>query len=129
MDSLWNRFFGETPLGRRVAEEWWPTVDMSETKDSFILKAELPGLDAKDVEVSISGEVLTIKGEKRKEEEEKDEHHYRAERYYGSFQRSFQLPTSVQADKIKAAFDKGILNVTLPKVEEAKKKKIEVKVK
>jgi HSP20 family protein len=128
MDNLWNRFFGETALARRVGEEWWPTVDMSETKDSFIVKAELPGLDAKDVEVSISGDVLTIKGEKKKEEEEKDEHHYRAERYYGSFQRSFQLPTSIKADKIEAAFDKGVLKVTLPKVEEAKKKKIEVKV-
>jgi HSP20 family protein len=129
MDRLWDRFVGETPLARRVAEEWWPTVDMSETRDSFIVKAELPGLDAKDVEVSISGDVLTIKGEKQKEEEEKDEHHYRAERYYGSFQRSFQLPTSIKADKIEAAFDKGVLKVTLPKVEEAKKKKIEVKVK
>jgi HSP20 family protein len=129
MDRLWDRFVGETPLARRVAEEWWPTVDMSETKDSFIVKAELPGLDAKDVEVSISGDVLTIKGEKQKEEEEKDEHHYRAERYYGSFQRSFQLPTSIKADKIEAAFDKGVLKVTLPKVEEAKQKKIEVKVK
>ena len=129
IEDLWNRFFGETPLARRVTEEWWPTVDMAETKDSFILKAELPGLDAKDVEVSISGDVLTIRGEKKKEEEEKDEHHYRAERYYGSFQRAFQLPTSVKADKIEAAFDKGVLKVTLPKVEEAKKKKIEVKVK
>jgi HSP20 family protein len=129
MDNLWNRFFGETPLARRVTEEWWPSVDMSETKDSFIMKAELPGLDAKDVEVSISGDVLTIKGEKTKEEEEKDEHHYRAERYYGSFQRSFQLPVGVQADKVEAAFDKGVLKVTLPKVEEAKQKKIEVKVK
>ena len=129
IEDLWNRFFGETPLARKVAEEWWPTVDMAETKDSFIVKAELPGLDAKDVEVSISGDVLTIKGEKKKEEQEKDEHHYRAERYYGSFQRSFQLPTSIKADKIEAAFDKGVLKVTLPKVEEAKKKRIEVKVK
>jgi len=66
MDNLWNRFFGKTPLARRVTEEWWPSVDMSETKDSFIVKAELPGLDAKDVDVSISGDVLTIKGEKKK---------------------------------------------------------------
>ncbi len=101
---------------------------MSETKDSFIVKAELPGLDAKDVEVSISGDVLSIKGEKKKEEE-KNEHHYRAERYYGSFKRSFQLPSSVKADKIEATFDKGVLKVTVPKVEEAKKKEITVKVK
>jgi HSP20 family protein len=129
MDSLWNRFFGETPLARTLAEEWWPTADISESKDNFIIKAELPGVDAKDVNVSISGDILTIKGEKKKEEEEKDEHHYRAERYYGSFQRSFQLPTGVQADKIEAAFDKGVLRVTLPKVEEAKKKEITINVK
>jgi HSP20 family protein len=129
MDDLWNRFFGETPLARRLTEEWWPSVDVSESKDTFIIKAELPGLDAKDVEVSVSGNVLTLKGEKKKEEEEKDEHHYRAERYYGSFQRSFQLPANVKADKVEAAFEKGVLKVTLPKVEEAKKKQIEVKVK
>jgi HSP20 family protein len=82
-------------------------VDVSETKDNFIIKTELPGMDEKDVNVSISGNVLATKGEKKKEEEEKDKHHHRAERYYGSFQRSFRLPTSVQADKIEAAFDKG----------------------
>jgi len=129
MDRLWDRFVGETPLVRRITGEWWPTVDVSESKDNFIIKAELPGMDASDVNVSVSGNVLTIKGEKKKEEEEKDEHHYRAERYYGSFQRSFQLSASVQADKVEAAFEKGVLKVTLPKVEEAKKKEVEIKVK
>jgi HSP20 family protein len=129
MDDLWNRFFGETPLARRFAEEWSPSADLSETKDSFIVKAELPGLEAKDVNVSISGDVLTIKGEKKREGEEKDEHHHYVERYYGSFQRSLQLPSSVKTDKIEAAFDKGVLKVTLPKTEDAKKKEIEVKVK
>jgi HSP20 family protein len=66
MDDVWRRFFGETPLVRGFTEEWWPSVDLSETKDSFIIKAELPGLDAKDVEVSISKNVLTLKGEKKK---------------------------------------------------------------
>jgi len=129
MDELWNRFFGEAPFYRSLAEEWSPSIDLSETKDSLVVKAELPGLDVKDVEVSISGNLLTIRGEKKKEEEEKDEHHYRSERYYGSFQRVFQLPTNVKADKVGASFDKGVLKVTLPKVEEAKKKQIEVKVK
>ena len=129
MDRLWNRFFGEPPFARTFTQEWLPSIDMSETKDNFIVKAEIPGMEAKDVDVSISGNLLTIKGEKKKEEEEKDEHHYYAERYYGSFQRVFQLPTNVKPDKVGATFDKGVLKVTLPKVEEAKKKKIEVKVK
>jgi HSP20 family protein len=129
MDRLWDRFFAETPLARRIGEEWWPSVDVSETKDNLVVKAELPGLEANDVDVSISGDVLTIKGEKKKEEEEKDEHHHYVERCYGSFQRSFRLPANVKSDKVEATFDKGILRVTLPKVEEAKKKKVEVKVK
>jgi HSP20 family protein len=129
MDRLWDRFVGESPLARRITGEWWPTVDVSETKDNFVIKAELPGMDEKDVSVTISGDVLTIKGEKKKEEEEKDEQHYSVERYYGSFQRSFQLPSSVKADKIEADFEKGILKVTLPKVEEAKKKEVKIKVK
>ena len=129
MDRLWNRFLGETPFARTFNEMWSPSVDISETKDDFVLKAELPGLEAKDVNVSISGNVLTIKGEKKAEEEEKDEHYHRVERYSGSFQRVFQLPIGVKADKVEANFDKGVLKVTLPKVEEAKKKEIEVKVK
>jgi HSP20 family protein len=129
MDRLWNRFLGETPFARTFNEMWSPSVDISETKDDFVVKAELPGLEAKDVNVSISGNVLTIKGEKKAEEEEKDEHYHRIERYSGSFQRVFQLPSGVKADKVEANFDKGVLKVTLPKVEEAKKKEIEVKVK
>jgi len=129
MDRLWNRFLSETPSLGAFTEGWLPSVDMSETKDSFIIKAELPGMDAKDVTVSLSGDILTIQGEKKKEEEEKDESHHCIERYYGSFQRVFQLPTAVKGDKVEASFDKGILKVILPKVEEAKKKQIEVKVK
>jgi HSP20 family protein len=129
MDRLLDRFSGETPFARTFTEMWSPSVDISETKDNFVVKAELPGLEAKDVNVSISGDVLTIKGEKKAEEEEKDEHYHRVERYSGSFQRVFQLSSGVKADKIEANFDKGVLKVTLPKVEEAKKKKIEVKVK
>jgi HSP20 family protein len=127
MDDLFGRFFGDFPLARRIGVEWAPRVDVYETKDNFVVKAELPGLEAKDINVSVTGNILTIKGEKKKEEEEKDEHHYYAERYYGSFQRSFQLPANVKGDKIDAAFDKGILKITLPKVEEAKKKEIEIK--
>jgi HSP20 family protein len=129
MERLWNKFLGETPFARSFTEEWSPSVDISETKDKLVINAELPGLDATDVNVSISGDLLTIKGEKKKEEEEKDEHHHYMGRYYGSFKRSFQLPVNVKTDKIEAAFDKGVLKVTLPKTEEAKKKEIEIKVK
>ena len=129
LDSLWDRFFRATPSVGTFTEGWLPSVDISETKKNFIVKAELPGLDAKDVSVSLSGDLLTIKGEKKREEEEKDEHHHFIERYSGSFQRSFQLPTSVKGDKVEANFDKGVLNVTIPKAEEAEKKEIEIKVK
>ena len=129
MDKFWDRYLGDTPFGRTFAETWSPSVDISETKDDFVVKAELPGLEAKDVNVSISGDILTVKGEKKAEEEEKDEHYHRIERYSGSFQRVFHLPSGVKADKVKATFDKGVLKVTLPKVEEAKKKEIEVKIK
>jgi len=129
MDKLWNRFFKESPFGRREAEEWSPSVDVSETGDAYMVKAELPGLEAKDVDVSVSGDILTIKGEKRKEAEEKDEHHHYVERYYGSFQRSFRLPANVKPEKIDAVFEKGVLKLTVPKTEEAKKQEIQIKVK
>lgn len=129
MDKLRNRFMSGLPFSRTFTEEWSPFMDILETKDKLIVKAELPGLEAKDVNVSVSGDLLTIKGEKEKEEEEKGEHYHCVERSYGSFQRSFRLPTSVQGDKVEATFDKGVLKVTLPKVEEAKKKEIEIKVK
>jgi HSP20 family protein len=129
MDKLWDRFSGETPFAKTFGETWLPSVDISETKDNFVVKAELPGLEAKDVNVSISGDVLTIKGEKKTEEEEKDEHYHCVERYSGSFQRVFQLPSGVKTDMIEATFDKGVLIVTLPKVEEARKKEIDIKVK
>ena len=129
MDRLWDRLGGEKPLARTFGDVWSPSVDISETKDSLVVKADLPGLEAKDVNVSIAGDVLTIKGQKKAEEEEKDEHYHCVERYSGSFQRVFQLPSGVKADQIEATFDKGVLKVTLQKVEEAKKKEIEVKVK
>jgi HSP20 family protein len=127
MDKLWDRFFGQRPLAGILSEEWVPSVDISETEDKFLIKAELPGLETKDVNVSISGELLTISGEKKKETEEKDEHHHFVERYSGSFERSFRIPVNVKPDKVEAIFDKGILRVTLPKEEKAREKEIEIK--
>jgi len=129
MDRWWDRFFADKPLTGMFTEDWFPSVDVSETNDRLIVKAELPGLEGKDINVSISGYVLTIKGEKKKEEEQKDEHYYSCERYSGSFQRSFQLPVTVETDKVEAAFDKGVLKITFPKTEKAKKKEIEIKAK
>lgn len=103
-----------------------PLVDISETKESLLVKAELPGLEANDLDVCIAGDLLTIKGEKKKEEKETREHYRWVERYSGSFQRSIFLPVRVEGDKIEATFDKGVLTITVPKTAEAKGKEIEV---
>mgnify|MGYP003572300052 FL=1 len=129
MDSLWDRFLPGTPFHERLGtHEWLPTIDLKETKDKLVVKAELPGLEAKDVELTITEDILTIRGEKKEEKEEKDEHRYFVERYHGAFERKIKLPTLVKTDKIDATFDKGILTINLPKSEEAKKKEIKIKV-
>ncbi len=129
MDNLWNRLAGETSLAKSLQREWAPTTDTTETSDAIHIKAELPGLEPSDIEVSILDDVLTIKGEKKQEEEKEEEHHHYRECFYGSFQRSFRLPAEVQTDKIEAKFDKGVLRITLPKSEETKKKEIKIHVK
>lgn len=128
MHQLWSRFFGEIPSPTTFGEQWSPSMDISETEDKLLVRAELPGIDVKDLDLSISGGLLVIKGEKKREEEEKDEHHYCTERHYGSFQRTIELPTSVQGDKVEATFNKRILKVTLPKAEEARKKEIKIEI-
>jgi HSP20 family protein len=106
-----------------------PAVDVSEDDKAYKVAAELPGLDEKDLDVSVSGDILTLKGEKRQEKEEKDKNWYVSERAYGSFQRAFTLPDGIDRDKITADFAKGVLTITLPKSAEARQqqKKIEVK--
>jgi len=129
MDSLWDRFFPEIPFQERyLAHEWLPSIDLTETKDKLVVRAELPGLDAKDVDIILTDDILTIRGEKKEEKEEKDEHRYFVERYHGAFERKIKLPTLVKKDKIDATFDKGVLTINLPKSEEAKKKEIKIKV-
>lgn len=129
MENLWNRFYDEPIFSSAVTREWLPSTDISETEDKLLITAELPGVDAKDINISISGNLLTIKGEKKQEEEKKDEHCYCSERYYGSFQRSIRLPVNIRTDEVDATFTKGTLHITLQKTEEAKKKEIEIKVK
>ncbi len=112
----------------RFTDEWSPTVDISETKDEVIVKAEVPGMTKEDISVFLQDNVLTLRGEKKQEKEEKDKTFHRVERSYGSFVRSFTLPTLVQADKVKAAYKVGVLQITLPKAEEVKPKEILVSV-
>jgi HSP20 family protein len=107
---------------------WSPAVDIREREDAYLVELELPGLTKDDVKITMENNILTIQGEKKHEKEEKRGDYHRTERVYGSFQRSFTLPSSVKNDKIEAQYKNGILTVSLPKVEEAKPKAIEVKV-
>jgi HSP20 family protein len=128
MDRLWDEYFGP---GRRalqpMEETWLPAVDVSETGDKVTVKAEIPGMEAKDIEISMVGDTLTIKGEKKAEREEKEENYHLVERSYGAFSRVMKLPATVQADKVEATYKNGVLTVVLPKKEEVKPKPIEIK--
>ncbi|HXV85025.1 MAG TPA: Hsp20/alpha crystallin family protein [Candidatus Binatia bacterium] len=136
MDRMMDDFFGrrmrpwwpERWLGAEREEVMAPAVDVYEEKDEIVVKAELPGMDKNDIEVNLSDSQLTLKGEKKKEEKIEEENYFRSERSHGAFLRSVELSTDVQADKVKAAFKNGILEVRLPKTEEAKAKEIKVKV-
>ena len=142
MDRLFDRFgsgFGfpslrrmfdvEPPAWRSSFNFSMPAIDMSEDEKAYKITAELPGIDAKDIDVSVTGDTLVLKGEKRQEREEKEKNYHFSERAYGSFQRAFELPGSVDRNKVAADFSKGVLTITLPKTVEAQKpvKKIEVK--
>jgi len=130
-----DRLFREPfpPLfGQREGElstrAWAPAVDIFETENSIVLKAELPGVDPKDVEVRVEDNTLYLKGERKFEKETKEENYHRIERSYGSFARSFVLPNSMDAEKVAAEYQDGLLTLTLPKREEAKPKTIKINV-
>ncbi len=106
---------------------WTPAVDMVDHKDQIVLRADLPGLEEKDIEVTVQNGAVTIRGERKEEKEEKKEDYYYNERSYGVFTRTMTLPTGVDADKVKATFKKGVLEVHLPKAKEAKGTKVEIK--
>jgi HSP20 family protein len=130
-----NRMFEETmkALSLTVGEEfergtWTPAVDIYETEDSFVVRADLPGVSKDDIQVEIKDNTLTLKGEKKFEEKVSRDNYIRVERAYGTFVRSFTLPQNVDADKIKAKYKEGVLELTIPKKEEAKLKQIRVEV-
>jgi HSP20 family protein len=108
--------------------EWAPAMDIIENQDAFLVKAELPGMDPKEIDVQVTGDVLAIRGERKQEKEEKKENTIRTERVYGSFFRSVRLPSPVDAKGVEAKYAAGVLSIRLPKSEETRKKKIDIKV-
>jgi HSP20 family protein len=127
MDRVFDRFLEPRWYEFEPAGEWAPMVDVSETKDAVVVKAEIPGVEQKDITVSLQDQVLTIKGEKHREKEERDEKYHRVERSWGAFTRSFRMPVAVAGDKVTATFKDGTLTVMLPKAAEAKGTMIPVK--
>ena len=132
MSDRLNRLFGRSRLARdndaMVAFEWSPTCDISENNEEFSIKAELPGVNKEDVTVAIEDGVVRLQGERRQEKEEKDKKFHRIERSYGSFLRTFALPTNIDETKTAAQFKDGVLTLRLPKAPDAKPKAIDVKV-
>jgi HSP20 family protein len=129
-----DRFFEDWPwpLSRREHEpaserHWAPTVDIVEKDDAFLVTAELPGMKMEDIDIELSNDALTIKGQRKFEHEEKKDNCVRIERQYGSFQRTFTVGVPIQGDKVEATYKDGLLTVTLPKAEEIKPKKVQVK--
>jgi len=127
MDRIMSRLSGETEEDL-FPSKWAPTADVVETKDAIIVKAEIPGIDEKDVAVEIENNILTLRGERKLEKETEEKGYRRIERSYGNFSRSFTLPANVDTTKIAALFNNGLLEVTIPKKEAAKPRTINVEV-
>lgn len=130
LDKLMNRFFDwDFPISRELLKEghWFPRLDISESDKKITVKTELPGVEVQDIDVSLDGRLLTVKGEKKHEKEEKEENYHRVERSYGYFNRTIELPTEVDTSKMDASFEKGVLKIELNKTKETKTKKIQIK--
>jgi HSP20 family protein len=127
IDRLFDRMTGDWDLPEfKPLGDWMPRLDISESKDAYLVKAEIPGIDPKEIQVTVDNGVLTVKGEKKQEKEQKDEHYYRLERSYGSFARSVRLPGPVEGGKVSATSKNGVLAVSLPKAAAAKGSQIPV---
>jgi HSP20 family protein len=130
-DDLVNRVFGEERWlspSKVFGRGFSPSVDISDLENEILVKADLPGIDPNDLSVDITGDMLTIKGERKDEKEEETQGSYRMERSYGSFTRSFRVPVEIQADKVQAQYKNGVLSLRLPKVESSKKIPVRIKV-
>ena len=128
IDRLFEAPLAELTRTSQLLSGWTPAIDLYEDKDNVFVKAELPGMNKEDIEVSFHNGTLSVSGERKSEKKHEDAKVYRAERFFGRFQRAVTLPTPVAADKVKAQYQDGILTITLPKTEEAKPKHIDVNV-
>ncbi len=128
-NDLFESNFGEfnSPALWGGREDLIPAFDVSEKENEYVITGEIPGMDPKDFDITLSDGILTVKGEKKYQNEEKDEDYYLMERSYGSFQRSFRMPENVKTDKLDAIYREGILKIAIPKAEAKKEKKIDVK--
>jgi len=129
-DRFFDSFFSGRPLGALVpaSDAIVPPVDVEETKDGFVFHVDLPGIDPKQVKISLLGDTLTLRGERKREKQSHEGDVHRTERVFGSFERSFTLPAAVRGDEVKAAYANGVLDIRVPKAEEARVREIEVQV-
>jgi HSP20 family protein len=130
MNRLFNTFF-DTPTagnGAGASRRWIPAMDLVETDEHFVLRADLPGLSDEDVHIDVADDVLTVSGERRSEHEDKRDGYLRVERSYGSFRRSLTLPEGVDADAVSASFERGVLEVRIPKPEQRKPRRVAIQV-
>ena len=123
MDNVIDSFFGREKSGK-----WMPDIDITESPEEILVKVDIPGIDKKDLSITLSGENLMLKGERKEEKDEKTKHSHRIERRYGSFERILHVPVAVDSGKISADYKDGVLVVHLPKKAEAKPKEIPIKV-
>ncbi|MBN1406766.1 MAG: Hsp20/alpha crystallin family protein [Calditrichaceae bacterium] len=129
MDRLFDNFFTDRPGQLQSYSDMTPIVDVEETDQAFLITAEVPGIKKDDIKITFENNYLTISGEKKVEKDRKDKNFHHMERSFGKFSRTLGIPAGVMLDKIEAEYDQGILNIKIPKAEEAKPKQIEVKVK
>ncbi|MBN1843994.1 MAG: Hsp20/alpha crystallin family protein [Deltaproteobacteria bacterium] len=127
--DLFDRFFEDFRLPSLLHEEreWVPAFDVSETQKEVIVKAEVPGMNKKDIDITLSDGLLTVKGERKQEEQEESENYHLVETRYGAFSRTMRLPCEVDADKVDATYRDGLLKIRLPKSQSARERKVEIK--
>ncbi len=128
MEETMSGFFGSPSFQRILPYEqrWMPAIDMYEKDDRFVVKVELPGMEKDEIDISVTGNMLTIKGERKEEREKKEENYYLSERSYGRFFRNIPLPSNADANKIEATFNDGVLEIDIPKMPESQAKKVEI---